>query len=102
MHRKFERNSKIVKSKKDTRLKNTGKLQCDVCSFDFRDVYGEIGENFIEAYHTVPIAEMRGERKTKVSEIALVCSNCHQMLHRGRTLLSIKELTGMIAGKSPN
>ena len=95
-HRSLERDSRIVKSKKIKRLKKTGKLQCDVCSFDFKEMYGEIGEGFIEAHHSVPVAELGGKRKTRESELALVCSNCHRMLHRGNTLLSIEELKSRV------
>ena len=95
-HRSLECDSRIVKSKKIKRLKKTGKLQCDVCSFDFKEMYGEIGEGFIEAHHSVPVAELGGKRKTRESELALVCSNCHRMLHRGNTLLSIEELKSRV------
>ena len=95
-HRILERDSQIAISTKVKRLKKTGKLQCDVCSFDFKEMYGEIGEGFIEAHHTVPVAELGGKRKTKESELALVCSNCHRKLHRGNTLLSIEELKSRV------
>ncbi len=45
-----------------------------------------IGSDFIEGHHTVPISELKGEVKTKVKDVALVCSNCHRMLHRRRPL----------------
>ena len=98
-HRSYERDPKLAKRVKWNRIISTGKLQCDVCSFDFSEMYGELGEGFIEAHHTVPVANLCGKRKTKLSEIALVCSNCHRMLHRGKTLLSIEELARIIARK---
>ena len=57
----------------------------------FSDTYGELGEGFIEAHHTVPVSELKGERN-KVEEIELVCSNCHRILHSGEKPLLIKEL----------
>ena len=101
-HRSYERDPNLAKKAKTSRINSTGKLQCEVCSFDFSVKYGELGEGFIEAHHTVPVAKLRGKRKTKLSEIALVCSNCHRMLHRGKTLLSIEELARIIASKSAN
>lgn len=76
-HRFLEQDPTIINFKKNTRFRETGKLQCDVCSFDFKDMYGEIGECLVEAHLTIPVAEMHGERNAKVSEIALVCSSCH-------------------------
>lgn len=91
-HRARERDSKIAGIAKNRRLRETGDLACDVCSFSFSKSYGEIGVGFIEAHHTVPVSQLSGRRKTKLGEIALVCSNCHRMLHRRRSWLSIQKL----------
>ena len=96
LHRTLERNPTIAKKAKEKRLGETGKLQCDVCSFDFADAYGELGEGFIEAHHTIPVATRRGRMETKLSDMALVCSNCHRMLHRGKRLLSAQELRQIV------
>jgi len=48
-----------------------------------------LGRGFIQAHHTIPVSELRKESKTKVRDIALVCSNCHRMLHRRRPWLRI-------------
>ena len=91
-HKQRERDPKIVKTVKENRLLKDSDLKCDVCDFSFRRIYGELGAGFIEAHHTIPVSELRGKRKTKIEEIALVCSNCHRMLHSGKQLLSIEEL----------
>ncbi|MCI2283333.1 HNH endonuclease [Colwellia sp. MSW7] len=91
-HRYLERDSKITKKAKAKRLADTGKLECDVCTLDFEQQYGERGHGFIEGHHTKPVSMLDGKEKTKVSDIALVCSNCHRMLHRGTKLLSVAQL----------
>ena len=55
-----------------------------------------IGEDFIEGHHTIPVSEMKPNHKTKPEEIAMVCSNCHRMLHRKRPWLSIDKLKELI------
>lgn len=102
LHRKLERDPSIARRAKEKRLKEAGDLACDVCGFSFLGYYGEIGSGFIEAHHTVPVSEIQGERKTSVNEIALVCSNCHRMLHTGPTLLSVSELISMVMNQNPN
>lgn len=92
MHRSLERDSKISRLAKRKRLDRTGKLSCDVCGFSFQKRYGGLGIGFIEAHHTVPVSELRGKQRTKLTDIALVCSNCHRMLHRERPWLSIRDL----------
>lgn len=83
-----ERNNSIIRTKKELALRN-GDCQCEVCDFSFIDTYGQ---NYIECHHIVPIH--LGERITKLEDLALVCSNCHRMLHRqiGGKYLSVQEL----------
>jgi 5-methylcytosine-specific restriction enzyme A len=55
-------------------------------------VYGEIGSGFIECHHNKPISELTGEQKSKLSDLSIVCSNCHKMIHRSKPLLVVDEL----------
>ena len=95
-HRHLERDSKISRKAKAKRLTETGKLECDVCGLNFAQMYGERGNGFIEAHHTKPVAELGGKEKTRIADLALVCSNCHRMLHRGKKLLSVSQLKTII------
>ncbi|TXE14896.1 HNH endonuclease [Psychroserpens burtonensis] len=91
-HKRRERNSKVVKLAK-TQFKNThGKLFCEVCKLDFEEKYGELGTDFIEAHHTIPVSEMKAEHKTKIEDFAMLCANCHRMVHKKRPWLNINEL----------
>lgn len=95
-HKMRERNAAVAKAAKDLFKKKEGRLYCQACGFDFFNIYGEIGSDFIEAHHTVPISELEGETKTRVEDIALVCSNCHRMLHRKRPWIKMEELKLLI------
>lgn len=55
LHRTKERNRKLVESRKRKARKETGKLICEACDFDFEQRYGERGKGFIEAHHTKPV-----------------------------------------------
>jgi predicted HNH restriction endonuclease len=96
IHKSKERNGSAPIDAKKVRLANTGKLECEVCTTDFKAVYGDLGFGFIEAHHTIPVSKMPTNHETIISELALVCSNCHKMLHRGESLLSIDALKDMI------
>lgn len=91
-----ERNTEVIKLAKECFLQRHGKLFCEVCEFDFKAHYGDIGEGYIEGHHTKPISEMAENEQTKVEDIALVCANCHRMLHRKRPWLSLSELKGLL------
>jgi 5-methylcytosine-specific restriction enzyme A len=93
MHLVRERSRDLVekKKKRQARGKN-GHLACEVCDFDFSLFYGERGDGFIECHHTKPVATLADGHKTHIDDLALVCSNCHRMIHRRRPWLSISEL----------
>lgn len=96
VHQLRERNAGAVRKKKDAVLRETGTLACEVCGFDFFAFYGEAGQGFIECHHTIPVSELTSGSKTKLSDLALVCSNCHRILHRSRPWLSISQLKEII------
>jgi 5-methylcytosine-specific restriction enzyme A len=58
--------------------------QCQACEMTFSGVYGEIGAGFIEAHHLVPLADIEPgtERTYSPEDFAVLCSNCHRMIHR--------------------
>lgn len=87
-----ERNKELIRLAKEQHLKNDKKLCCQVCGFSFMYNYGEIGHGFIEAHHIFPISQLTEETETKIEDLALVCSNCHRMLHRRRPWLTIDNL----------
>lgn len=92
LHKYRERDALINKKKKERSIKENGKLECEVCGFDFYKFYDEIGKGFIECHHKKPLSEIESEVITSIEDLALVCSNCHRMLHRELNILSIEEL----------
>jgi 5-methylcytosine-specific restriction protein A len=71
-------------------------LSCMVCGFTFGDVYGSLGEGYIELHHLKCLSE--GKRSSKVDDVAVVCANCHRMLHRkGASPIMIEKLKRLIA-----
>lgn len=60
--------------------------------------YGELGEGYIEVHHLKPVASLGSGGKMKLSDLAVVCANCHRMLHRGRRLRTLEDLRKAMAG----
>ena len=100
LHRKRERNRKIVLLKKKSVLKEKGKLICEVCSFDFAHIYGTHGEGFIECHHNTPISETKEGNKIKLSDLSILCSNCHRMIHHKKPWLTLDELRKLILNQN--
>ncbi|MEV0645513.1 HNH endonuclease [Phytomonospora sp. NPDC050363] len=94
----FERERKPgLKAKKLAQVKRQGKpIACEVCAFDFAKTYGAHGADYIECHHRTPLF-VTGETSTKVADLALICSNCHRMIHRkGADWLSIEDLAAIV------
>lgn len=96
LHKVRERDSKITKRKKELVLKQTGRLACEVCGFDFHSFYGEIGKGFIECHHRTPLANFTVATKSTLEDLALVCSNCHRMLHKRIDCISLDDLNTLV------
>ena len=59
--------------------------KCKVCAFDFERFYGERGCNYIEVHHLRPVSSLNGKEKVNpASDMTVLCSNCHRMIHRSR------------------
>ena len=68
------------------------KLKCEVCGFDFEEVYGELGAGYIEVHYKKPVSD--GVRITDLNnDLVMLCANCHTMIHRGRNhMITVEEL----------
>ena len=91
-----ERNAQIVMRKKKAFQKEHGCLFCEACTFDFAERYGEYGEGFIECHHIVPLASFKVAGPTRLKDLAMLCSNCHRMVHRRANPLTLIELGRVI------
>jgi 5-methylcytosine-specific restriction protein A len=79
-HRKIERNS--TASRKAKKYHGT---TCQACTLNFGERYGKIGKGFIEAHHLKPIGKLKEGEKVEyniASDFAVLCANCHRMIHR--------------------
>jgi hypothetical protein len=91
MTRRRERKRKIIELKKKHVMQVTKALLCEVCRFDFHQFYGSRGEGYAECHHRVPLGTGDLPRKTRIADLAIVCANCHRMLHQ-QPSLTVEEL----------
>jgi predicted restriction endonuclease len=70
---------------------------CQVCGFDFDEVYGrDYADSYIEIHHVRPLSEHEGE-VDPATDLVPLCANCHRMARRRRaTVTSIAELKSLI------
>lgn len=95
MHTLRERDSGLANRKKQAVLAATGTLRCEICAFDFERRYGELGKGFCEVHHLRPLSHRERSEPTVLQELAVLCSNCHRMIHR-QGLLAIADLASRV------
>lgn len=96
LSRKRERN-RTLRNQKIKKVQAAGlPVACEACGFDFGRVYGERGEGYIEVHHVVPL-HVTGLSRTGLSDLALLCANCHRMIHKKSPWLSVDELRSLLA-----
>tara|TARA_R110000772_G_scaffold49123_1_gene112365 strand:- start:73957 stop:74940 length:984 start_codon:yes stop_codon:yes gene_type:complete len=92
-HTRIERRSNASKA-----AKRVHGYVCQVCGFDFEAVYGELGKEFIEAHHLIPMATLEpGEtvNRDPDRDFAVLCANCHRMAHREKEPVAIQDLKSL-------
>jgi 5-methylcytosine-specific restriction protein A len=71
---------------------------CKACGFNFQDRYGDIGRDFIEAHHCVPISSLSREKiqLDPGRDFIVLCSNCHRMIHRVQPIPTLEEFRAVL------
>jgi predicted HNH restriction endonuclease len=91
-----------LRSERDGRLRSQALMlhgtTCFGCEFNFKKVYGDLGEGFIEIHHlqllSGNLAQVITDPRT---DLIPLCSNCHRMVHRKKGyVLSLAELKAVI------
>ncbi|WFE25906.1 HNH endonuclease [Solwaraspora sp. WMMD791] len=71
-------------------------IECEACGFNFGRTYGDRGADYIECHHRTPL-HVTGRTVTRLSDLALICSNCHRMIHHSKPWLAVEELRDLVA-----
>jgi 5-methylcytosine-specific restriction protein A len=94
-HAYRERKPGLRRRKIESVLRRGDPLACEVCNFDFGEYYGERGRGYIECHHVEPL-HVSGQREVTIRDLALLCSNCHRMIHTKPPWLTVSELREII------
>ncbi|MFI5398928.1 MAG: HNH endonuclease [Candidatus Binatia bacterium] len=89
MHRERERDPLLTRRKK-AEARRRGRFRCEACDLDFGGHGGGLGAACAEVHHLRPLGRLgRGEEvATRLRDLALLCANCHRMVHAGARILS--------------
>jgi 5-methylcytosine-specific restriction protein A len=90
LHRRREREP-ALRARKVATIRATGATPtCEVCGLDPGSVFGDGMDQVLEVHHLRPLR--LGARATRLSDLAVVCANCHRALHARGLLVPIEQL----------
>ncbi|MDF2882893.1 MAG: putative restriction endonuclease [Clostridiaceae bacterium] len=76
---------------------NNGIIKCEICGFEFSDVYGEKFKKKIHIHHIKELSEIGQEYTVDpINDLLPVCPNCHMILHSKRPAYSPSEVKDFI------
>jgi hypothetical protein len=62
-----------------------------------REAYRKFTLRAAEAHHTKPVETLVEGSKTKLEDLALLCANCHRMVHATRPWLTVNGLRHLLS-----
>jgi hypothetical protein len=93
LHLQRERNQTIVRNKK----KHSASLNCEVCGFSFVRAYGRAASNYCEVHHLLPLSEVEDATQTRIEDLAILCANCHRVVHLHNPPYTLQQVRSMLA-----
>lgn len=96
VHRMRERSDGLRRQKRKAVKKATGRLACEACEVDLEERYGVRASDFIECHHVVPLHTLDPGKKTRLDDLALLCPNCHRILHLRQPWLTVEEVRELV------
>jgi len=93
LHLQRERNQAVVRDKK----KQTASLDCQVCGFSFHCAYGSAASDYCEVHHLLPLSEVEHTTRTRMEDLAILCANCHRVVHLKNPPYTLNQVTRLLA-----
>jgi len=94
IHLYKERDRELVKNKK----KAASSLNCEICGFSFGDTYGKFASHYCEVHHLLPIGALTEATEMELSDLAILCANCHRVVHLRNPPYSLQQVRDMLRG----
>lgn len=92
LHLQRERNRTIVRKKK----KHAASLNCEICGFCFSRTYGSAAHDYCEVHHLLPFSEVEHSTQTRMADLAILCANCHRVVHLKNPPYTLDEVRSML------
>lgn len=98
IHRRRERDRKLRDKKIASVINAHGIVKCEACGEDLRDKYGDRSAKIFECHHVMPLS-VTGETHTSLSDLAVLCPNCHRVAHVINPWPTLEQLREQVQSK---
>ena len=83
LHQQIERDPKLRAAKIRDFIERHGKMSCEICHFNFSEIYPFLTNDIIQVHHQTPLATLDERTRTSLNDLMLICANCHFAIHQG-------------------
>ena len=74
---------------------------CEGCRIDFSALFGGLGGSTLQVHHKVPVSGRAEPSITSINELAVLCANCHCIVHAsGGSPMAIEKLRTLYGAAS--
>lgn len=75
---------------------------CVACNVDFSKILGGLGTRALQVHHRQQLSAFDEPTLTKLTDLAVVCANCHALIHANpKAALSVEELRRIYSESAP-
>ncbi len=95
---------RTYRRKRDRKLRDAAMEQsngtCEVCERNYSKVLDKMGLRMLQVHHRKQLASNKVPRITTISDLAVVCANCHALMHFDpKKAIPVARLRSMLRGK---
>lgn len=99
-HLRRERSAVLRKAKIQTLLATGGLPSCEACGLTTQLAFPGLNQEILEVHHRLPLSASPGAVPVTLSDLALLCPNCHRAVHRTKPMLSVEAFRTQVLGPS--
>lgn len=92
----------VYRRGRSRKLRDTALMQsngiCEVCDVDFSGILGGLGVRVLQVHHRHQLSAYDEPSLTRLEDLAVVCANCHALIHTNpKVALSVGDLRQILA-----
>jgi len=96
-HLRRERSRSLAAAKRRLVHDQQGVLVCEACHLSEATLPRQFAEACFEVHHLTPVSQLTEPSITRLEDLAVLCANCHRMIHRSDPMESVPDFAMLLA-----